>query len=546
MGAWVARVGRGAAVLLLGALPPMVEMAALVGFGLGAAQALAPQSTATWPYDSYHDLRWLLVYHDSWLTFVAGLVAVVAARGVLSAGLTALSWPAEVPRPSMRQLVRRNVEVAALATVIISPWAAISVAFSAVALSWYLLASVVPLLVIAPFLQRAGVTAHWWKGLPSVQLLLWSVVNFLVITAAGAVIVSVPQWWRVPVAGLAGVANGLLWRVTVTAAVRHERPRWAAVPVTPVAIILTMATAVAAPSLISVASGTTGQWRPPVTVEPLPASVPYAVVVLAGFESSWDGQLPADPRVAHFSYAGVTQDGRPLPYPPEATHRSLDSSAVLLAAQVDALHRRTRRPVALLGESEGALVIRTYLEKFSHGPVRAALLFSPLIWPGRAYYPPPGHEGWGTAAGWELRLIAALTNLTKAVDASPDEPFVRSVMVEAPFYRNRILCPVPGIRMMAFLPLVSAAEAPSGEYSRIPVVEVPALHGGLLNRRAIHERAMRFLSGQPVTQPWRGYVVLQRLGAAWQSPPLVLAVNPLWSTAREGDPALSGRICQPR
>ncbi|MGB2570930.1 hypothetical protein ACPFP2_21125 [Micromonospora citrea] len=65
---------------------------------------------------------------------------------------------------------------------------------------------------------------------------------------------------------------------------------------------------------------------------------------------------------------------------------------------------------------------------------------------------------------------------------------------------------------------------------------MPALHGGLLNRRAIHERAVQFPAGQPVAQPWRGYAVPQRLGAAWQSPPLVPAVNPLWSTFREGDP----------
>ncbi|WP_280841615.1 hypothetical protein [Micromonospora sp. A200] len=524
----------------------MVEMAMLVGAGFYAAQALAPQSTAVWPYDSYHDLRWLLVYHDSWQAFVAGLLVVIVVRGLLSAALTGLSWPQRVPRPSIRWLVKRNLEVAALATVIISPWAALSVAFSAVALSWYLFASVIPMLVIAPFLQRAGVVARWWKGLPSVQLLAWSIVNFLVITAASAAIVSVPDWWRVPVAGLAGAANGLLWRRTVTAAALHRRLRWATVPVAPLAIVVTMVAAVGVPPLLGVASGTTGQWRPPIVVEPLPQRVPYAVIVLAGFESSWNGQEPADPRVERFSYRGLDRNRRPLPYPSQATHRSLDSSAVLLAAQVDALHARTRRPVALAGESEGALVIRTYLEKLPRGPVEAALLFSPLILPGRVYYPPPGHEGWGVVTGWQLRAIAAITNLTRRVDNDPDEPFVRSVIVEAPFYRNRILCPVPEVRMMAFLPLISAAEAPSGEYTHIPVVEVPALHGGLLSRRSIHERAIAFLSGEPVSQPWRGYELLQRLGAAWQAPPLVLALNPIWVTTREGDPALSGRICRPR
>ncbi|MGK5673399.1 hypothetical protein ACSNOB_11235 [Micromonospora sp. URMC 106] len=537
---------RLAALLLLAAIPPMVEMAVLVGVGFYAAQALAPQSTAVWPYDSYHDLRWLLVYHNSWWTFAVGLLAVTLARGLLSAGLTALAWPGRLPRPSTRWLVLRNIEVAAVATVIISPWAAISVAFSAVALSWYLFASVVPMLLIAPFLQRAGVVGRWWKGLPSMELLGWSIVNFLVITVASALIVSAPGWSRVAVAGLAGAVNGLLWRRTVNAAAQPGRIRLARVPVAPLAIVLTMVAAVGVPPLIGLASGTTGQWHPPIVTERLPERVPYAVIVLAGFESSWDGQQPADPRVERFSYQGLDREGRPLPYAPQATHRSLDSSAALLAAQVDRLHARTRRPVALAGESEGALVIRIYLEKLPGGPVEAAMLFSPLIWPGRAYYPRPGYEGWGLVAGWELRAIAAVSNLVKKVDNDPDEPFVRSVIVDAPFYRNRILCPVPGVRMIAFLPLVSAAEAPSGEHSRIPVVEVPALHGDLLSRRATYDRALDFLAGQRVDEPRREYELLQRLSAAWQAPPLVLAVNPIWFTNREGDPSLSGRICEGR
>ena len=247
--------GRWAALLALAVLPPVLEAAVLVGIGFHAARGLAPQVTAVWPYDSYHDLRWLLVYHDSWWSFLVGLLTLIAFRGLLSAGLTALAWPAGVDRPSFDWLVKRNLKVAALAAVIISPWAALSVAFSTVALSWYLLASLIPMLVLTPFLQRAGMVGHWWRGLPTLALLGWSLLNFALLTVAAALIASVPGWWPVVVTALAGVANGLLWRRTVAAAALPARIRWSRVPVAPVAIVLTMAAAVGWQSLYGLVTG---------------------------------------------------------------------------------------------------------------------------------------------------------------------------------------------------------------------------------------------------------------------------------------------------
>ena len=45
-----------------------------------AGLALAPQVSAPAPYDVFHDLRWLLVYHESWLGFVAEVFVFVAFR----------------------------------------------------------------------------------------------------------------------------------------------------------------------------------------------------------------------------------------------------------------------------------------------------------------------------------------------------------------------------------------------------------------------------------------------------------------------------------
>lgn len=378
---------RLAALLVLAVLPPVVEAAVLVGVGFYAARGLAPQVTAVWPYDSYHDLRWLLVYHDSWSIFALGLLGLILVRGLLSAGLTALAWPAGVERPSFGWLVQRNLRVAAFAAVIISPWAAISVAFSAVALSWYLLASLIPMLLLAPFLQRAGVVGQWWRGLPTIEMLGWSLLNFAVLTHAGALMVNTPGWWAVGVAGAAGAANGLLWRQTVAAAAMPTRIRWSRVPVAPLAIVLIMTAAVAAQSVVGIAAGAQGEWRPPILAERLPDRVSQAVIAIAGHDSSWEGRPPADSRVERFSYRGLDGQGHPLPYGPLDTHQSIDSSAVLLAAHVEALHRRTGRPVALLGQSEGATVARTYLEKWPKPSPVEALLEFPVAQPGVVGHP---------------------------------------------------------------------------------------------------------------------------------------------------------------
>ena len=538
---------RTIALLALAAVPPTLEGAVVAGLGFQAARGLAPQASAIWPYHSYHDMRWLLVYHNSIPGFALELLAVTLLRGLFSAVLVALSWPAQVPRPSLRWLALRNVEIAALAAVVVSPWAAFSVAFATVTLSWFLLASLAPMLILSPFLIRAGVKAHWWRGLPSVQLVGWSALNLALLTVGGALAASATGWWAVPVVAVAGALNGLVRRQTVHEAVLPRRMRWARVPVAPLAIVLTVVLAVAAQAVIGIAGrGTKGEWRPPIVTRPLPPQVRHAVIAVAGHDSSWDGQAPVDPRVERFSYRGLDAQHRPLPYHSRATHRSLESSAALLAAHVDAVHRRTGWPVALIGQSEGAMVVETYLHKWPGSAVDVAMLFSPLVRPARSYYPPPGvRTGWGVVGGWELRWVMGLANLVRANDQHADEPFIRSLLDNAPFYRNYALCPVPGVRMVAFLPTTSGAEAPPGGYAGIPVVQQPGLHGGLLGREEVQDEIFDVLAGKTPHRKRREYDLIQRIAAPWQSPPLKISLNPAWRDAQQNDPAFSGRVCPP-
>src|SRR5438093_13316779 len=57
--------------------------------------ALGPQATAPPPLDVFHDLRWVSVFHNSWLTFGVELAAVVVLRCLWRAWLVQRSWPAE-------------------------------------------------------------------------------------------------------------------------------------------------------------------------------------------------------------------------------------------------------------------------------------------------------------------------------------------------------------------------------------------------------------------------------------------------------------------
>lgn len=96
----------------------------------------------------------------------------------------------------------------------------------------------------------------------------------------------------------------------------------------------------------------------------------------------------------------------------------------------------------------------------------------------------------------------------------------------------------------AVMPTTSAVEAPPGRYTEIPVFQLPAFHGGVLGRRSVQSQIVNVLEGGLPSGQRREYSLFQRLGVAWQAPPLAVSVNPTWRDVRQPDPAFSGRICQ--
>lgn len=526
-------------LLALTAGPAAAEAAILAVLGDRAAVGRAAQVTAPSPFGVFHDLRWVFVYHDSWLAFAAELLGAVAVRTLLGVAIVVLVWPAERSRPPMRRLVRTNLVVTVVSAVALAPWTAVTVAAGVTALSWFAIGAMLAVLVLAPVLHRGPMTGAWWRGLPPPASVLWVVVTFAALTGTAVLVELAPGWARVPVATAAGALNAPLWRALVRSAVLDGSwlPR---VPTVPVALVLLLAAL--AGSGVLARSGSAGAGRPPPPLLLRDGARPeHTVVYVGGYDSRYDGNTgyATDPAgrypmpVQRFSYAGLDDSGRPRPYTAADTHQPLTRSAELLAAQVAEVHRRTGRPVALLGHSEGSLVVRTYLARHPYSGVEAVALLSPLPQPARVYYPPgDARTGWGIATGWQLRIIFAAVARSGGAGISTDDAFVRSLLDAGPRYHYRMLCPVPGVRMIAFLPLLDAITDPPGPEPRIPVVVVPERHAMDYGRAVTQRRLVAFLRGEPPDPTgYRGYRLLRAAGSAWQAPSLSPGLNPRWRDA---------------
>jgi hypothetical protein len=204
--------------------------------------------------------------------------------------------------------------------------------------------------------------------------------------------------------------------------------------------------------------------------------------------------------------------------------------------------------VSLIAQSEGTFVVRRYLAATPNPPVNAVVLMSPLVNAGRVYYPPPGAwSGWGIGTGWLLRAMLTINRATGGQPISPDEPFVRSLMDDAVLYRDQMLCPVPGVRIAAFVPLPDAAVVPPDRYAHVPVVGLIDLHGGMLPRADVQRQLLAFLAGGAVdggTGRW--FPIVQKATSGWQAPALALRLNPTWHAADQPDSAFDENGCAAR
>jgi hypothetical protein len=411
------------------------------------------------------------------------------------------------------------------------------------------MSSVLGVGVTALILNRAGLVPGWWRHPPTLVPLGLALLTFLMLSAASTAISLTPGWWAVPVAGVCGLANTWLWRRLVHTLAGKP------LPVVP-AFVTPLALALIPLLLLGIGGHLIGLSQSlrvrEINTDHLAPTGGRQVLVIDGYGSHYTGQrihgYPSWMHFTYYSYRGQYPDGAPLPYGPNATHQSVDVLARRLADQINDLHKRTGAPIGVIAHSEGTVVFRAYLREHRDPPVDTVVLLSPLVRPVRIYYPPRSTDGWGVGIGWEVRLLAMLSRWQTGSTVSADEPFVRSILAAGPYFRNRMLCPVPGIRIVAFLPTASAAAVPpAGHLSGVPVVELRAVHGSLTDHGALRDTILTTLTGGSLpTQDLTSYELVQGAAAGWQAPSLPLAYVPTWRSNQTPDaPLTNTRACAP-
>ena len=528
-------------LILPAMLGPAVETALLGAFGSAQASSLGPQLTAPPPFDLFHDLRWISVYHNSWVTLTLELIAMLALRSLWVAWMVQRSWPDD-PRPSLGPAAKRTVVFYAVGSVLMAPWVVLLFGLAVTHLSYLFFSALPPMLAIALLIHRgalAQAAGHWWRWRPSWRSIAWSAGTFACLTVAGGVISSTRGAVPVAVAAVAGLWNaraylGIVSDITqVRVRARPLRQR-----LVPVALATTFVVVVGGvqAGFSATLHGGSAKAAPPAAI-PIRADG-YPVLVAAGYSSRWTGtpvlQLPHGFVAWRYSYLGVDEQGRLLPYGPTDTLQPLMTSASRMAEQVRALYRAYRKPVTIVAESEGGLVARTFLVQLYEpgaGLVdRLVILDVPKADPS-VFYPKRGDQGWGVGSGWGLRGLALFVRAVSEVPVSADAPLVRDLVDCRLLVAKVAGSPLPfGVHETSIHALADAVD--DRYLAAVPGVTtqvVTAAHGGLAGRDGVQEEIFRILTEESATASSSTLALARFVAAAsgpWLTPGLAASLAP--------------------
>ena len=508
--------------------------------GASWAAGLAPQVTAAAPFGLFHDLRWLVVYHQSRPAFILELAGLFLFRGTLDALIVREAWPRDrlVDRPPFLRAWVRSVSFTVVATVLLAPWVMLLFGMAVVSLSWLFFAAVPPVLAVAVLIGPGAVTGNWWRRTVPPRAIGWVALTFLVMTVCSGLTLLRPAFFALPVAALGGLFNAWAWRGLVGATTSLRRSvRF--IPVVPASLAGMLAVVVGGASIgFAVAGARAHQARILAQHEATLVHRPdqgLPVLIASGFGTKWDGKtgpwLQGSFDEFRFSYNGLDPAGQPRAYSASDTLESLDVLDTEMNQQVTTLAARDHHKVSLIAVSEGSLVAETFLARYPKAPVDQVVLLSPLVTPGRAYYPPAGHDGWGVVARLGLQGLTDALGSISPFQLSPSTPLFQSIVADGPSIRSLLSCPTPGVQQVAVEPVADAVAAPQDPDLAIPTVVVPAFHSGALGDSEIDNVLSDILEHKrlPSDHGWADLEhVLRPAAAAWQVPPLALNANPAW------------------
>ncbi len=525
--------------LLLPAVLGAAGETALVGaYGPPHGAALGPQLTAPPPLDVLHDLRWISVYHQSPWMLALELAAMLAARSGYAAWIVQRAWPNDHP-PSLVYAFRRALVFYAFAALLLAPWVIVLFGLALTHVSFLFFVAAPVSFAIALVLPQGALTqaaGHWWRWSPSLAAAGWQLAALVWLTVAGGLISWLPLPLAVLVAAGAGVLDSratfeIVGRIGRAPEIVRRRSRVLAPAIT---IGIVAATTAGAAAGFSAATPHTAGDDHSATVPRSASGRP--VLVLAGFNSRWSARpslrIPPGFHAWRYSYRG-TRGRAILPYRASDTLQSLALSARKLAVQVRLLHDAYHRPVALVAESEGALVARTYLLRIPHDPrlvSRVILLDMPDV-TGAVTYPPPGRWGWGWAGGWGMRALSWVIRTLGPLVGSADSPFLRDLASCPRLMHALSHAPAPGHPTEVWLhALADSADgyASSGPPGSVNYV-VTATHGGLIRKARVQSLIGTLLRGSPRPPSRIGLAILHlsdHLARAWNTPGLVPSLRP--------------------
>ncbi len=521
----------------------VVETVASWAFFPEGALGLAAQASAPTPVDVFHDLRWLVVYHDGWVSFAVELLAVVALRVAFTTAAVAFAWPRDLRVGDGRAHVRRVLLATIVVALLLAPWVALMFALSVVSLSWLLVVALPAVFLLSVFVHGAVASDTWWRRTFSWRSVGWVTLVFASSTVAGALLSAVPGILRVPVAVAAGCVNAWLWTGVVDAVLVERAPR-RAVPVASIGIAtvlglvvasLLVAFAVAEPRRglpYTPTADSSADWSPGRVASRPP------LVVVTGFNTRWNGHPSHFVHLPYpqwrFSYRGMDERGRPVAYRREDTHRSVRALARELARQVERYAAREREDVTIVAESEGALIAKAYLAATPDAPVRAFVMLSPLLEPGAVSYPGAGESGWGAIGRVGLAGLSWALGGLSPVEVSPDTPFLRSIVDAGPRFAGLAACSLPGVREASVLPLDTALGSPASAREPRSSEVVPGFHGGMVDDDRTARIVVALTHGRAPSARGGLWSVFERAArraaSVWRVPPLAPSVHDGWST----------------